>query len=64
MQLLARNDGMIADSWFSVSKCNLRLGPQNAKGESANSIERAVRKLELLNVVEDTVTSQRGRGPS
>lgn len=68
MQLLARNDdyitfdkviyGMIADSWFSVSKCNLRLGPQNVKGESANSIERAVRKLEELNVVEDTDTRE------
>lgn len=66
MQLLARNDenitfdkviyGMIADSWFSVSKCNLRLGPLNVKGESANSIERAVRKLEQLDVIVESDT--------
>ena len=68
MQLLARGDdiitfdkviyGMIADSWFSVSKCNLRLGPRNANGESANSIERAVRKLKRLNIIEDTDTRE------
>jgi len=66
MQLLIRGDdcitfdkviyGMIADSWFSVSKCNLRLGPQNKNGESANSIERAVRKLAQLDIIDDQDT--------
>ena len=66
MQLLAKNDdnitfnkviyGMIADSWFSVSKCNLKLGTQNSNGISANSVERAVRKLENLNIIDDSDT--------
>lgn len=63
MQLLDRNEditfekviyGMIADFLFSVTKCNLRLGPQNTKGESANSIERAIRKIESLELIEDS----------
>ena len=66
IQLLIRGDesitfdkviyGMIADAWFSVSKCNLKLGPRNINGESANSIERAVRKLEKLNIIADIDT--------
>lgn len=64
MQLLVKGDnlitfdkvmyGMIADSWLPVTKCNLRLGPKNLDGKTANSLELAVRKLEELSIIEDS----------
>ena len=37
--------GMIADAWYSVSVCHLKMGTKDKNGNSANSIERAIVKL-------------------
>lgn len=34
--------GMIADAWYSVKGCHLKLGPRNSDGSFANGIERAI----------------------
>lgn len=62
MQLLSKNaelitfdkviSGMIADAWYSVTEYHLRLGTKDSKGNSVNSIERAVNKLESLGCLE------------
>lgn len=64
MQLLSKNaelitfdkviSGMIADAWYSVTEYHLRLGTKDSKGNSVNSIERAVNKLESLGCLEHT----------
>lgn len=40
--------GMIADAWYSVTEYHLRMGTRDANGNSVNSIERAVNKLDGL----------------
>lgn len=40
--------GMIADAWYSVTEYHLRLGTKDMHGNSVNSIERAVIKLNEL----------------
>lgn len=72
MQLLARDkieltfgnviSGMIADAWYSVTEYHLRMGTKDGHGNSVNSIERAVKKLNSLNCLDhmadrDTVMS-------
>lgn len=62
MQLLSKNaelitfdkviSGMIADAWYSVTEYHLRLGTKDSQGNSVNSIERAVNKLESLGCLE------------
>lgn len=64
MQLLAEQEenitfnkiisGMIADAWYSVTEYHLRMGTKDSQGNSANSIERAVNKLDALNCLEHT----------
>ena len=44
--------GMIADAWYSVTEYHLRLGTKDANGNSVNSIERAVNKLDELGILE------------
>lgn len=46
--------GMIADAWYTVTEYRLRMGTKDTKGNSINSIERAVNKLSALNVIEAT----------
>lgn len=46
--------GMIADAWYSVTEYHLRLGTKDSHGNSVNSIERAVKKLAALGVLEST----------
>ena len=62
MQLLAENketltfdnviSGMIADAWHSVTEYHLHMGTLDSHGNSVNSIERAVNKLNALGCVE------------
>lgn len=40
--------GMIADAWYSVTEYHLRMGTKDGMGNSVNSIERAVNKLDSL----------------
>lgn len=40
--------GMIADAWYSVTEYHLRLGTKDVHGNSVNSIERAVNKLNAM----------------
>ena len=46
--------GMIADAWYSVTEYHLRMGTKDNQGNSVNSIERAVNKLDALNCLEHT----------
>lgn len=46
--------GMIADAWYSVTEYHLRMGTKDSQGNSVNSIERAVNKLDALNCLEHT----------
>ena len=65
MQLLSKNaelitfdkviSGMIADAWYSVTEYHLRLGTKDSQGNSVNSIERAVNKLESLGCLKHSV---------
>lgn len=58
LQLLAQDEtvitfykiisGMIADAWYSVTKYHLRMGTKDTHGNSVNSIERAINKLDSL----------------
>lgn len=72
MQLLSRDrieisfddviSGMIADAWYSVTAYHLRMGTKDRQGNSINSIERAINKLDSLNCLDhvadrDTVIS-------
>ncbi len=41
-------NGMIADAWYSVTEYHLRMGTKDTQGNSVNSLERAVNKLDLL----------------
>ncbi len=41
--------GMIADAWHSVKEYHLCMGTKDAKGNSVNSIERAINKPDSLN---------------
>lgn len=64
MQLLSKSaelitfdkviSGMIADAWYSVTEYHLRMGTKDNRGNSVNSIERAVNKLESLGCLEHT----------
>lgn len=64
MQLLAEGEdqidfdkvisGMIADAWYSVTEYHLRMGTKDSMGNSVNSIERAVNKLDALECLEHT----------
>ena len=42
--------GMISDAWYSVMEYHLRMGTKDNQGNSVNSIERAVNKLDALNL--------------
>lgn len=44
--------GMIADAWYSVTEYHLRMGTKDGMGNSVNSIERAVNKLDSLGCLE------------
>ena len=65
MQLLAEKEesitfdkvisGMIADAWYSVTEYHLKMGTRDTRGNSVNSIERAVNKLNEMNCFEYTV---------
>ena len=44
--------GMIADAWYSVTVYHLKMGTKDASGNSANSIERAVNKIDKLNCLD------------
>lgn len=44
--------GMIADAWYSVTEYHLRMGTKDGMGNSVNSIERAVNKLDGLGILE------------
>lgn len=44
-------DGMIADAWYSVTEYHLRMRTKDSQGNNANSIERAVSKLDALTVL-------------
>lgn len=44
--------GMIADAWYSVTEYHLRMGTKDNQGNSVNSIERAVKKLDDLNCLD------------
>lgn len=46
--------GMISDAWYSVTEYHLRMGTKDNQGNSVNSIERAVNKLDALNYLEHT----------
>lgn len=46
--------GMIADAWYSVTEYRLRMGTKDSAGNSVNSIERAVNKLDALKRLEHT----------
>ncbi|MFI3212844.1 MAG: HNH endonuclease domain-containing protein [Eubacteriales bacterium] len=46
--------GMIADAWYSVTEYHLKLGTKDKQGDSVNSIERAINKIELLDLLENT----------
>ena len=46
--------GMVADAWYSVTEYHLRMGTKDSQGNSVNSIERAVNKLDALKCVEHT----------
>lgn len=62
MQLLAEDKmeitfddvitGMIADAWYSVTEYHLRMGTKDSQGNSVNSIERAVNKLDALGILD------------
>ena len=62
MQLLSENkeemtfdeiiSGMIADAWYSVTEYHLRMGTRDVQGNSVNSIERAVNKIDELGLIE------------
>lgn len=43
---------MIADAWYSVTEYHLRMGTKDGMGNSVNSIERAVNKLDALGRLE------------
>ncbi|WP_029469197.1 hypothetical protein AB9D59_17890 [Blautia producta] len=45
---------MISDAWYSVTEYHLRMGIKDNEGNSVNSIERAVNKLDALNCLEHT----------
>ena len=45
---------MISDAWYSVTEYHLRMGTKDNQGNSVNSIERAVNKLDALNCLEHT----------
>ena len=47
--------GMIADAWYSITKYHLKMGTKDTRGNSVNSIERAVNKLNEQNCFEYTV---------
>ncbi len=47
--------GMIADAWYSVTEYHLKMGTRDTRGNSVNSIERAVNKLNEMNCFEYTV---------
>lgn len=47
--------GMIADAWYSITKYHLKMGTKDTRGNSVNSIERAVNKLNEQNYFEYTV---------
>ena len=47
--------GMVADAWYSVTEYHLRMGTKDSQGNSVNSIERAVNKIDALNCLEHTV---------
>ena len=44
--------GMIADAWYSVTEYHLRMGTKDNQGNSVNSIESAVKKLDDLNCLD------------
>lgn len=46
--------GMVADAWYSVTEYHLRMGTKDSQGNSVNSIERAVNKLDALKCLEHT----------
>lgn len=46
--------GMVADAWYSVTEYHLRMGTKDSQGNSVNSIERAVNKIDALNCLEHT----------
>ncbi len=50
--------GMIADAWYSVTEYRLRMGTKDGVGNSVNSIERAVNKLDALEKLENTSDRQ------
>lgn len=62
MQLIAEDEipitfdkvisGMIADAWYSVTEYHLRMGTKDGMGNSVNSIERAVNKLDALECLD------------
>ncbi len=68
MQLLSQQEeditfdkvisGMIADAWYSVTEYHLRMGRKDSQGNSDNSIERAVNKLDELNCLDHTAGRQ------
>lgn len=49
--------GMIADAWYSVKGCRLKLGPRNADGSFSNGIEKAI---DILNC-SDSPAADAGR---
>ena len=49
---------MIADAWYSVTEYHLRMGTKDKQGNSVNSIERAVNKLDALNGLDHTADRQ------
>lgn len=50
--------GMIADAWYSVTEYHLRMGTKDSQGNSTNSIEKAVNKLDALNCLAHTADRQ------
>lgn len=50
--------GMIADAWYSVTEYHLRMGTKDGMGNSVNSIERAVNKLDALECLDHTADRQ------
>ncbi|HCJ07526.1 MAG TPA: HNH endonuclease [Lachnospiraceae bacterium] len=50
--------GMIADAWYSVTEYHLRMGTKDAQGNSTNSIEKAVNKLDELDCLDHTADRQ------
>lgn len=51
-------NGMIADSWYSVSEYHLHLGPKDRTGNTMNSLERAVNKLAGVSSIKNTATRE------